>query len=142
MRYTLLIFLVLFTGLSGSNAGTYFQLYVPPNNENINRDVCLIVTSLNNDTEVVITDDYRDGDSDDSWSGTLNKGESYITYIDKALSGEKYPERPRVKNMVSAMKSQYRPLSVPLTVNRIGWIMIIVWIVFIASQVAAMVGWI
>ncbi len=68
--------------------------------------------------------------------------ESYITYIDTALRGEKYPERPRVAAMISAMKSQYKPLSVPKTVNRIGWVMIGVWLVFLASQIAAMVGWI
>ena len=67
--------------------------------------------------------------------------ESYINYIDKAMRGEKYPERPRVNAMISAMKAQYKPLSVPLTVNRIGWILIVVWLVFLASQVAAMVGW-
>jgi hypothetical protein len=68
--------------------------------------------------------------------------ESYITYIDKALRGEKYPDRPRVNAMISTMKAQYKPLSVPLTVNRIAWILILVWLVFLASQVAAMVGWI
>ena len=68
--------------------------------------------------------------------------ESYIDYIDKALRGEEYPERPRVDAMISAMKSQYKPLSVPATVDRIGWILIVVWLVFLASQVAAMVGWI
>jgi hypothetical protein len=68
--------------------------------------------------------------------------ESYIIYIDKALRGEKYPERPRVNAMISAMKRQYRPLSVPRTVNRIGWVLMAVWLVFLASQVAAMLGWI
>jgi hypothetical protein len=68
--------------------------------------------------------------------------ESYITYIDKALKGEKYPERPRVNAMISALKAQYKPLSVPITVDRIGWILIFVWLVFLASQVVAMAGWI
>jgi len=68
--------------------------------------------------------------------------ESYITYIDKAMRGEKYPERPKVSAMISAMKAHYKPLSVPLTVNRIGWFLIVVWLVFLASQVAAMIGWI
>lgn len=68
--------------------------------------------------------------------------ESYINYIDKASKGEKYPERPKVNAMISVMKAQYKPLSVPLTVDRIGWILIVVWLVFLASQVAAMMGWI
>jgi hypothetical protein len=67
--------------------------------------------------------------------------ESYIMYIDKALSGEKYPERPGVNEMISAMKAQYRPLSVPRTVSRIGWLLIAVWLCFLATQVAAMLGW-
>jgi len=67
--------------------------------------------------------------------------ESYIIYINKALSGEKYPERPGVSAMISAMKAQYRPLSVPQTVNRIGWLLIVVWLIFLATQVAAMQGW-
>lgn len=68
--------------------------------------------------------------------------ESYIIYIDKALKGIKYPKRPRVSAMISAMKDQYKPLNVPSTVNRIGWFLILVWLVFLASQVAAMLGWI
>lgn len=68
--------------------------------------------------------------------------ESYIAYIDRAARGEKYPDRPRVQAMISAMKDRYKPLSVPLTVERIGWILIIVWLVFLASQIAAMAGWI
>ncbi len=68
--------------------------------------------------------------------------ESYISYIDRASRGEKYPERPRVNAMISAMKAQYRPLSVPRTVDRIGWVLIAVWLVFIASQIATMLGWI
>jgi hypothetical protein len=68
--------------------------------------------------------------------------ESYISYIDRAVRGEKYPERPRVNAMLSAMKAQYKPLSVPSTVNRIAWVLIVVWLVFLFSQVAAMLGWI
>ena len=67
--------------------------------------------------------------------------ESYIHYLDRASRGEEYPERPRVKAMISAMKAHYTPLSVPRTVNRMGWVLIAVWLVFVASQVAAMLGW-
>ncbi len=68
--------------------------------------------------------------------------ESYIIYIERALRGEDYPERPRVDAMIAAMKDRYRPLSVPRIVGRIGWLLIAVWLVFLASQVAAMLGWI
>lgn len=68
--------------------------------------------------------------------------ESYIIYSDKALRGIKYPERPRVSSMISALKDQCKPLNVPSTVNRIGWFLILVWLFFLASQVVAMVGWI
>lgn len=68
--------------------------------------------------------------------------ESYIMYSDKALRGIKYPERPRVGAMISVMKDQFKPLNVPSMVNRIGWFLILVWLVFLASQVVAMLGWI
>ena len=67
--------------------------------------------------------------------------ESYISYLDRASRGEEYPEGPRVNAMISAMKAQYKPLSVPRTVDRIGWLLIVVWLVFLATQVAAMLGW-
>jgi hypothetical protein len=67
--------------------------------------------------------------------------ESYISYLDRASRGEEYPERPRVKAMISAMKGQYKPLDVPRSVDRIGWVLIVVWLVFLATQVAAMLGW-
>lgn len=67
--------------------------------------------------------------------------ESYIIYIDRASRGEEYPERPRVAAMISAMKAQFKALSVPRTVNRVGWLLIAIWLVFLATQVAAMLGW-
>jgi hypothetical protein len=67
--------------------------------------------------------------------------ESYITYLDRASRGEKYPERPGVNAMISAMKAQYKPLNVPRTVSRIGWLLIVVWLIFLATQIAAMLGW-
>ncbi len=67
-------------------ASTKFFVYVPPNNSIwAFRDVCLIVTAITDDTQVTLTDDDRDGDSDDSWSGVLNKGQSYVCYIRDGL---------------------------------------------------------
>jgi hypothetical protein len=67
--------------------------------------------------------------------------ESYIIYIDKAMRGEEIFERPGVGSMISAMKEQYKPLNVPRTVNRIGWLLIAVWVAFLAAQAVAMLGW-
>lgn len=67
--------------------------------------------------------------------------ESYINYLDRAARGEKYPNRPRVDAMISAMRTQYKPLNVPRSVNRLGWVLIVVWLIFLATHVAAMVGW-
>jgi hypothetical protein len=67
--------------------------------------------------------------------------ESYIIYIDKAMRGEEIFDRPGVGSMISAMKEQYKPLSVPQTVNRVGWLLVVVWLAFLAAQVGAMLGW-
>jgi hypothetical protein len=66
---------------------------------------------------------------------------SYISYVDRASRGEEYPERPGVAAMVAVMKAHHKPLSVPRTVGSIGWVLIVVWLVFLATQVAAMLGW-
>ena len=68
--------------------------------------------------------------------------ERYILSIDKAMRGEKHTELPKIKAAISAMKDQFQPLSVPNTVNRIGWLLIGVWLVFLGCHVAAMLGWI
>ncbi|MBS1494696.1 MAG: LruC domain-containing protein [Bacteroidetes bacterium] len=62
-------------------AGTKFQLYVPSNNDNNGRNVCIIITAITDSTVVELIDDGTDGDIDDSWSGILNKGQSYVGYI-------------------------------------------------------------
>jgi hypothetical protein len=67
--------------------------------------------------------------------------ESYIIYIDRAMRGEEIFERPGVGSMISAMKEQYKPLNVPRTVNRIGWLLIAVWVAFLTAQAVAMLGW-
>ena len=48
-------------------AGTYFNIFVPPNNKRIGRDVAVIVTAMENNTSFRITDTNEDGDNDDSW---------------------------------------------------------------------------
>jgi hypothetical protein len=66
---------------AAGEAATYFEIYVPPNNDWNGRDVCLIVTAIYNNTTFNIVDDDMDGDNDDSVSGTLMAGQSYILYI-------------------------------------------------------------
>ncbi|MFM7486241.1 MAG: hypothetical protein ACKO13_04885, partial [Cytophagales bacterium] len=61
-------------------ASTYFNVFVPPNNDPVKRNVCLVVTAIFDDTHFEIEDDGADGDTDDSTSGTLSKGQSYILY--------------------------------------------------------------
>lgn len=79
--FTLLLFLIIAKSVLAGGAGTKFQMYVPPVNENNNRYVCLVVTSFSDSNAVVITDDNADGDNDDSWSGKLARGQSYVLYM-------------------------------------------------------------
>lgn len=60
---------------------TYFNIYVPPNNDAVQRNVCLIVTAIYDSTAFSIVDDGADGDTDDTVSGILMAGQSYILYI-------------------------------------------------------------
>lgn len=60
---------------------TYFQIYVPPNNDAVKRDAALIVTAIHDSTYFQIIDDGADGDTDDSKSGYLMAGQSYVLYI-------------------------------------------------------------
>lgn len=62
-------------------ASTFFKMYVPPNADNSGRRSCLVITALKNNTTVNVVDDNMDGDSDDSWTGILNAGQSYVIYI-------------------------------------------------------------
>lgn len=81
----IILFLILLTNISICYAtgepSTYFQIYVAPNSDAVQRDVCLIVTAIYDNTEFQIIDDGSDGDTDDSKTGVLNAGQSYILYI-------------------------------------------------------------
>ncbi|WP_162071742.1 FG-GAP-like repeat-containing protein [Chryseobacterium fistulae] len=79
---TLLIILIGISKIQATGEpSTYFQIYVPPNADAVQRNVCLIVTAIYDDTEFNIIDDGADGDTDDSKSGILKAGQSYILYI-------------------------------------------------------------
>ncbi len=67
--------------LAGGEPSTYFNIYVPPNNDAVKRNVALIVTAIRDSTQFSITDDGMDGDTDDTVSGMLMAGQSYILYI-------------------------------------------------------------
>jgi hypothetical protein len=60
---------------------TYFNIFVPPNNDAVGRNVCLIITAIYDSTAFSIVDDGMDGDTDDSKTGILMAGQSYILYI-------------------------------------------------------------
>lgn len=78
----LIISLYCFTGaFATGEPSTYFNIFVPPNNDPVQRNVCLIVTAIYDSTEFEIIDDNADGDDDDSYSGTLMAGQSYVLYI-------------------------------------------------------------
>lgn len=62
-------------------ASTYFQIFVPPNADNSSRKVNLVITAIYDNTTFNIIDDGMDGDTDDSVSGTLMAGQSYVLYI-------------------------------------------------------------
>lgn len=77
-----LIFTCFGTNLNAqSEPSTYFNIFVPPNNTSIQRNVALIVTAVNDSTFFTIEDDNQDGDNDDSATGMLMSGQSYILYI-------------------------------------------------------------
>src|SRR5688572_17303329 len=78
---TLLLILCSVKLAFSGGAGTKFQMYVPPTNDNVNRPVCLVITAFSDSTSIVLTDDNADGDNDDSFSGMLMKGQSYVRYI-------------------------------------------------------------
>ena len=83
-RYLLTLASLLLIGgslLATGAPSTYFNIYVPPNNDAVRRDVALIVTAVSDNTTFTITDDGRDGDTDDSVTGTLMAGQSYVLYI-------------------------------------------------------------
>lgn len=71
--------------LAIGNAATHFTVFAPPNNSNNGRYSMLIVTAQSNgiggQTQVQITDDGGDGDSDDSFTVNLTRGQSQVVYI-------------------------------------------------------------
>lgn len=66
---------------SASQASTHFSIFVPPNDSNNGRHSTLIVTATSDDTTVSILDTDEDGDSDDSTSATLSRGQSIVVRI-------------------------------------------------------------
>jgi len=93
MKKYLLIFALSFAfsgNLISSSSGIFFQVYVPPNAYSISRAVCIIITALNDSTNVEMVDDNMDSDSDDSWNGMLSKGQSYICYIKDGIINDDY----------------------------------------------------
>lgn len=82
-RLPLVLLLLCLAGRAAATGevSTYFEIFVPPNNDAVRRDVALILTAIYDSTTFEITDDGRDGDTDDSVSGMLMSGQSYILYM-------------------------------------------------------------
>jgi hypothetical protein len=78
---TLLAILTTCVAHGTGEPSTYFNIYVPPNNDNVQRNVCLVITAIYDNTEFTVVDDGMDGDTDDSVQGVLMAGQSYILYI-------------------------------------------------------------
>lgn len=76
-----LVWLVFSKTFATGEPSTYFNIYVPPNNDAVNRNVCLVITAIYDSTAFSIVDDGQDGDTDDSKTGILMAGQSYILYI-------------------------------------------------------------
>lgn len=68
------------------DASTRFCLFVPANNELLDRDVLLSVIALSDSTIIEIIDDGADGDTDDSYKNLLlNRGQSLVHFIKDGL---------------------------------------------------------
>lgn len=82
-RILTIVFLTLLVSKAWATGepSTRFNIYVPPNNDPVKRDVCLVITALYDSTSFTIIDDSLDGDNDDSKTGVLMAGQSYILYI-------------------------------------------------------------
>lgn len=85
-KYTLFVFLILFVlGINkeilASGIGTKFQIYVPPNAYSSSRYVQIYITATSDSTYITLTDDNADGDNDDSFTGMLRHGETYLRFI-------------------------------------------------------------
>ena len=76
-----LLLLISFKFFATGETSTYFNIFVPPNNDAVGRNVCLIITAIYDSTAFTIIDDGMDGDTDDSKTGILMAGQSYILYI-------------------------------------------------------------
>lgn len=81
LGFTLIVMVSTFRALAQGEPSTYFNIFVPPNNDPVKRNVCVVVTAIFDDTTFDIVDDGADGDQDDSKSGTLKAGQSYVLYI-------------------------------------------------------------
>lgn len=73
--------LITLPGMAQGEPSTYFNIYVPPNNEAMQRNVALIITAVSDSTYFSVLDDDMDGDDDDSVEGMLMAGQSYILYM-------------------------------------------------------------
>ncbi len=88
MKKTILLLLTLAAALfipdkaqATGEPSTYFNIFVPPNNDKVGRDVSLVITAIYDSTYFTIKDDSADGDWDDTKTGMLMAGQSYVLYI-------------------------------------------------------------
>lgn len=82
-KLVLTLFLASFSlmAMATGEPSTWFNIFVPPNNDAVQRNVCLVITAISDSTNFSIVDDGEDGDTDDCKTGMLMAGQSYILYI-------------------------------------------------------------
>lgn len=64
-----------------SEASTHFSIFVPPNDSNNGRHSALTITAHSANTVVTVTDTAEDGDTDDSTTATLGRGQSIVVRV-------------------------------------------------------------
>jgi hypothetical protein len=86
---SILIILALFFPRMASavgDASTRFNIFVPPNNELLGRDVLIAITALSDSTICQVIDDSTDGDNDDTYRNLrLDRGQTLVRFLKDGL---------------------------------------------------------
>jgi hypothetical protein len=83
LRHIIILFVAIAPLIAKAAGGpsTYFQLYVPPLNDSSAFPTSLVLTAVVDSTFFNVIDNAADGDSDDSHSGMLMAGQSYVIFL-------------------------------------------------------------
>ncbi len=70
--------------------------------------------------------------------------ERYVEYLDKAILKGKKSDNPQVSEMISEMttrKAKHTPKGARRSVQNLGWVLLVAWVIFLLFQIAAMLKW-